>query len=498
MRPRSTALWLLVAVLLAGALYWSERGDGEGETLGTGAPLFPDIEAGAVRWLRLEGVGARGPTRTPGPPVRVERRDAGWRIVEPVDAPGDDVTLDGMASTLAQLTSERVLPDPEPPAVYGLGAEAPVLTFGTGEGSTIGGLRFGDPAPVGASSYIARSDRPEEIHVVSTWRIRSLQRGLDELRDRRVLPFDTGAVRRLELQWPDGGVTIVRASDGESRGFQLVAPFVAEADDGTVENLLSDLAFLRAVGFEDDPDEADHVELEQPAFEARIDLGEGRPPLRLALSEDEVAPGERLARGREGAFFRVGAEQLDLLPRKVGAYRFKQLASFESGHATAVVWQFADGTLRTERSATGDWELVGEGGRRPLEPGYANAVAELAHWSASEIELESARDLQLEIRGLEPPQLRIVVEGAADEEGLPVRLAEVVVGRADGDGLPVQVPDRQPVYRVDDEGAAFVPADAAAFRTRFLSDEDEGPGDVEPASEDAPGAAGMEPLEDLP
>jgi len=486
-RPRTTALWLGVALLVAAALYWSERGPG-GDDVASGELLFPDLRAEDVRWLHLEGMAEpSGPGAPPPPPVHVERHDGGWRVVEPVSAPADDVTLDGMASTLAGLASERALQGAEAPAVYGLGEEAPVLRFaasGGAPGDRGPGLRFGDRAPVGASSYVARLDRPEQVHVVSTWRLRSLRRTLDELRDRRVLPFDLAAVRSLELRWRGGGVTVVRSTDGRSEGFQLLSPFVAEADDGVVANLLSDLAYLRAEDFVDAPDEADRAELEAPAFEAELRLEDGGP-LHLALSEDEVAPGQRLARGRDGAFFRVAAEQLDLLPRTVGAYRFKQLASFDAGRADTVRWRFGDRELRTERTAGGDWRLAGDEATA-LAPAYGNAVAELAHWSASDIELETARDLQLEVRGLRPPRLVVVVEGReqddeqSDGEGQGgiaprARLAEIEVGRADADGLPVRVPGRAPVYRVEPGDAGFLPADPDDFRARYAASPVEAP-----------------------
>ena len=118
MNPRTTGiLFLIVAALGAFVYFYEIRGEeGRLEAEARQKRLFPDVEAEAVEWLAL--------TTSDGRPVRAERREKGWQIVEPLVFPGDEFALDGMASALAQIASEAVYEDPQAPEVYGLDDES--------------------------------------------------------------------------------------------------------------------------------------------------------------------------------------------------------------------------------------------------------------------------------------------------------------------------------------------------------------------------------------
>ena len=99
MNPRITGILFLIAAALGAFVYFYEiRGEeGRLEAEARQKRLFPDVEDEAVEWLAL--------TTSDGRPVRAERREKGWQIVEPLVFPGDEFALDGMASALAQIAS---------------------------------------------------------------------------------------------------------------------------------------------------------------------------------------------------------------------------------------------------------------------------------------------------------------------------------------------------------------------------------------------------------
>ena len=100
MNPRTTGILFLIAAALGAFVYFYEiRGEeGRREAEARQKRLFPDVEAEAVEWLAL--------TSSDGKPVRAERREKGWQIVEPLVFPGDEFALDGTHGARAEGTCD--------------------------------------------------------------------------------------------------------------------------------------------------------------------------------------------------------------------------------------------------------------------------------------------------------------------------------------------------------------------------------------------------------
>jgi hypothetical protein len=181
MNPRITGIVFLIAAALFAFVYFYEiRGGPAREQAEEEAKrLFAGLEDEAVEWIAL--------TTRDGSEARVERREDGWELAEPLVFPADEFTVDGMASALAQLSSEAVLDDPQPPGVYGLDADEREVRFGAaGEKFA---LRTGDKTPVGGNAY-ASVGGSDAVYIVQSYRINALQKDLDDLRDKRILRFD--------------------------------------------------------------------------------------------------------------------------------------------------------------------------------------------------------------------------------------------------------------------------------------------------------------------
>ena len=286
MNPRTTAILFALAAALGAFLYFYELA-GEEERRRTEEAekqVYPEIAADDVSdvWLRT----------TDDRDAHARRGDdARWQLVEPIAFPGDGSALDGMAAALAQMTSDGEIESPQALAVYGLGDGAASVRFRAGGADHE--LALGNKTPVGQNSYVS-PDGSGRVLMVPTWRVNSLRKTVEDLRERRVLDFDTSAVERAVLRWPSGGVTLVRQdgagededADVGARAWQLEAPLVGPADSGAVDALLSDLRFLRAEGFWDDVPEGADTGLARPEFEAELTLtaGEGEEPRTVSIA----------------------------------------------------------------------------------------------------------------------------------------------------------------------------------------------------------------------
>jgi hypothetical protein len=469
--PRSTAILLVVAVLLGAFVYFYEIEGEEGrrEAEEASKRVFTDLEAADIQAFEV--------TTTDEKTARLENRDGRWRVVSPVDFPADEVAADGIASTLAKLASEGVIDDPQEPEAYGLGDDAARVRFEAGEKQET--LVLGKKTPVGSNSYVADEGDPR-VFMVPTWRLNSFKKSLDELRDRRVLRFDRSQVERVAVSWPDTGVTLEKR-DGK---WWLTSPIEGPADQETVDDLLSELSFLRAEGFVDGDVDEVRERLRPPEFEVVLGLeSEDDSARELSFVLGQVREeGDRLAQGAEKAYYTIPAERIDDFARTVVAYRFKDLAAFESADARRFEIAFTDDgdeTVIEGVRTDGAWTTTPE----PMAAGRAaSLVSELSRLKAESIAAESAGEEELAGLGLAPPAVRFRVYGDAPEEGADETLmADVSVGRVDPSlGIMARAGSGGPIYVIDLALAEHLPVSHEAFENRFRSKE--APGD-EPSSE---------------
>ena len=501
MSGRGTAILALLALSLAAFVYFYElRGEpGRARARESQLRVFPGLEAGDIDELLV--------MTSDGRATRAERRASQWQILEPVRFPGDDVTLEGMAQTLAQLTGEDEIEEPGELEIYGLGDDTRELRFHTAHGEYA--LRVGSKTPVGDNVYVAGSG-PEmagdRVYTAPRWRADALEHSLDELRDRRVLRFERSAVERIEIGWPGVDLTLVKVAqgsgqegsqEGEPASWRLAAPVQEPADAETVEDLLSQLSSLQAEGFVDEPSAADEAGLAEPAFRVTLHGAEavgraeaGPAPLpesvraRLALGA-ETGGRRRLARGMHTALYVVSAARVAELPRTLTAYRFKQLSSFnpERAQGLDLVFQPPDGesaTLRLRREGA-DWRLdsAGADSERQLDTREVDRlVAELAHLEATRIVAELLGSDELSALGLGPARVEIRVLGARSQQGEVPVLAAVSLGGADsGTGVFARAAGRDVIYVIDGDLGDRLPLSHQAFRTRFQAPGQAGRGD---------------------
>lgn len=495
MNPRTTGILLLVTLALGAFVYFYEIRGGEQrrEAEERQKLLFGGIEEGDIASISL--------TTTDGADARLERKDGRWRLVAPLSFPADAFAADGLAGSLAGLASETVLEDAQPPEEYGLAEGARVVRFATDEGEHA--LRVGNETPVGSNVY-ATVEGSGEIVTVPRFEVRSFEKTLTDLRDRRILDVDAAAVHRIEVRWPGGAVVLDRAPEAgpagsgeeeageeatpEVSGWRIVSPVEARADDEVVDRLLSDLTFLRADGFVDDPSEELLAGFEPPAFEVVLS-GEAAedaeaPSWRLAVGP--VHDGDqRLVRGAYASLYTIPQERLADMPREVVAYRYKRLSSFDIGDAAQVDFFFhprsGDPVAITAQRGPDGWTTSPE----PMAPAtVARLVSELSRLDADDILHEDATEAQLAEIGLSPPNTIVTVfgeaepasgegepEGGAGAASLP-RLAEIHIGDVQGSEWIIARAAGDPtVYRLGYELAEHLPVTLEAFRNRFLAEE---------------------------
>jgi hypothetical protein len=452
-KPRNTLLLFLVVAVAGAALWWFEiRGAERREAAELESKrLFPGVTATGIDAIEL-------PT-TDGETARLVRREGRWHLERPVDFPADTLAVDAIASSLADLAADATFDEPEPLASYGL-AEAGTVRFEIA--GSVETLRVGNESSVGGTTYVIVGDGPQ-VSAVKTFRTTPLAKTVQQLRDVSVLDFDRETVTRVSVRWPSGRADAVRDEAGE--GWQLTQPLQAAADTSVVDGLLSDLQFLRADGFVDDP--PPDAELGFDAPEAYVELrAEGRSePITLTIGAPR-GEASRAVRGQRGVVYEVAEARLEDVPRSVFAYREKGLAEFPLVDAA---------TFELTLSGGGEERvLVGENGDagwvvspEPMAPGTASRlVAELSRLDAAGIAAESVGEADARGLGLAPPATVVRVRDGGGEP-----LAELALGVIrPGQGVAVRRPGDDTIYWAAEDLAEHVPIGIEAWQSRFLAE----------------------------
>jgi hypothetical protein len=516
--PRTTGLLAIVALGLGVFVYVYEiEGESARQAVLDQAKYvhtgFEAEEIDSVSLTTLDGVAAR-----------FERRDGRWEIVLPIERRADATALDAIAHALANMPREGRVDAVGSLESFGLGPTAPTIRFEVAGESK--GLRLGGTTPVGGHRYVARLAEGEvgtvpSVPYVASYRINAFNRNLDDLRDRRIFDFEAGDVQTLRVEWPLEGtgsadrMEVALAKDAEGN-WQIGSPLVGPADQQALRDLLSNLAYLRADGFLDEPYVGEDVGSEAagaiPALSFHWTLeGQHVESHARILGTFE---GQRVIEGPDSRAYLIAEERLEEYPRRLVDYRDKRISEFDVSAARRVEMEFADtsagprdavdgarslGGLRliVERGSTG-WSSAG----RSLDSDrVSEMVRELSNLRAVDIVADEMGPAELTSLGLAPPLARLRVEGGGSSDvGKTGALADLSVGRLDPErGLFAMRSDRSTVFLLAAGAAESIPISAERYLAEFegMSAADEG-GSFDPEFDEAAGSqAEADPLEDL-
>jgi hypothetical protein len=504
MGPRAAAV-LGLATLGLGAFVWFYEIRGEPGRLAAASQrrVFPGLREADVTSLSLAAPGAD--------PVRLERSESGWRLVQPRVAPADEAVVATLLSALERMRSEGEQAGPL--ARYGLDADARVVVFRAGDDehrlrlgreTPLGGEVYATLSPLSTSSTLSRKEEkegekePDEtdrpILRIASSDASAFERGSDELRDRRVLAFSPLSVERLSLSRegesgvpPDAakpaGTDFAAALARSEAGWEIVAPARLPADAAAVERLLSDLALLRADSFVDDSDpeaELADAALARPRTRIVLEGDALERPLELVLAPASAGAEQDLlfARGRDGQRYRVRAALVAHLPARLFSLRAKQLARFDPADVRALQLDLGSGEmLRFERSQPGAAWSTSLGA--PRADALEALIVRLSRLDAVDVIAETLGASERAALGLEPPQLRVRVFGASDSAqdagehgGEPPPLADLRLGVRKR-GRIVSAAGGEGIHRLDAETDSALPASVAALAERLLEPGDD-------------------------
>ena len=333
----TTLLVLLGAVLLGGAVYFFDvkRAEKEKEkaTADESKTAFSIGSGADIKSLTIVRPAAAGE-----PPVRLEKRDGTWWIVEPLLTDASDQVVQRMADGIAIARVAQTEPGaPDRLKVYGLDPPAVSIDFQLQNGSKHS-LKLGDKDFTGVSVY-AIVDGAKDVALLPQTLLTGTVTNVAGLRSHSVLHFTAGDIASFDLGNPSGELSLTR----EKKAWKFKKPADAAGDTQDVNAFLSAIATATFTAIASEtPDNPEKYGLTKPVITLQTVDTKGKTA-KLLVGKKEGS--EYFARdASRSMIFRIDNKLYKALAQNYAGLRNKKPAEFDPAEMSRVEFHNDHGT----------------------------------------------------------------------------------------------------------------------------------------------------------
>jgi hypothetical protein len=355
MKSRGLIAAVLVLGALSGALYWSNHRQPIDDAAKAAAGALPTILA-----LNKDDISKIEIARKDGDDIVLSKDNSDqWKITAPKALPADQNQISTLLTALSPVNSDRMIDEKAGDLKqYGL-AEPLVKVSATMKDGKPHSLVIGDDTPTGGSAYAAL-EGDQRVFVVSSFTKSSLNKSINDLRDKHLLPVDYDKVSRVELAGPKLDLSF--ASDNGQ--WVIQNPKDVRGDTSKLETIIDK---LRAATMDPSAPDADMKK-------AAAAFGSGIPvtTVKVAGHNGSSAPGQELqvrkskdgyyakSSAMEGAY-KIANDLGDAIAsQSLDDYREKKLLNSTPDDPSKVDLQIASGKSYSLSRNGSDWVLGGK------------------------------------------------------------------------------------------------------------------------------------------
>jgi hypothetical protein len=345
--------------------------------------------------------------------IELAKRDKGWRLVRPVDAPADDPAVRSMLGMVVDAEVQRTL-DEVPQDLSGFGLDKPnVVVRLTAKDATLPPIAVGKNTTIGGKTYVRKGDEPK-IYLTTTVIQTGLNKQAKDLRDKQLLVFQDGDVTRVAIARTGGETTtLVRSTEGEAWTVADGQP----ADSTEVRSYLASLRAARAVDFPDDaPQDLKQYGLDKPRLTVTVSGKEGIESQTLALGAERTeGSAKHVYAQRQGVptVYALGDWSYRSLDKGTNQFRDKTVLKVDPTSVGRVeLTRREGGSVVLVRQPEGGWRFESGAEGKTSEGPVTRLLEDVQELRGAEIVAEAGADLGP--FGLATPDVRVAL---ADTQG---------------------------------------------------------------------------------
>ena len=230
MKPKGLLIAVVLLAVLGAVTWWSNKKEADKAKTPTDTSVkllsIPDDQFQEIKI-----------TKVTGELLNLKRENGKWRMTAPQALPADQDAAGSMVSALANLNADKVVEEKAADLkAYGLDRPTLDVQIVRKDGKT-DHLLIGDDTLNGSGAY-AKLANDAKVVTVGSFTKTSLDKRPDDLRDKRLLTFDSDKLSRVELTAK--GPAIEFGKNGQNE-WQIVKPRPLRADGSAVDGLVSKL-----------------------------------------------------------------------------------------------------------------------------------------------------------------------------------------------------------------------------------------------------------------
>jgi len=317
---KPTGLLIAVAALavLGGLVWWSNKK----QAAASKSPTDTTTKLLTIPDDQFQEIDIKKPA---GEPQVLRRENGKWRLVAPKQLPADQDTAGSLVSSLASVTADTVI---EPKAAdlqpYGLVTPALDVQIKRKDGKT-DELLVGDETPTGSGVYAKLAGDPRVV-TIGTYVKTSIDKSPNDLRDKRLLTFDSDKLTRVELQAKGAPIEFGKSGGGASGPeWQIVFPRPLRADSSAVSSLVDKLKDAKMDLSGADEDAAKKYAAAPRVAVATLTDASGNQTLEVHKDKDKNVYAKSTS---VDGIYKVNADLADALDKGLDDFRNKKLFDF--------------------------------------------------------------------------------------------------------------------------------------------------------------------------
>ncbi|HEX3876168.1 MAG TPA: DUF4340 domain-containing protein [Bryobacteraceae bacterium] len=231
MKPKGLLISVALLVVLGGVIWYSNKKEAASaaKTPATNETKIVTIPEDQIQSIKIQH--ANGDT------VEISRATGKWRLVQPKDLGADPDASSSLATALTSITADKTIEDKATDfSPYGLTHPALDVTVSRKDGKT-NEILVGDDTPNNSGAY-AKLPNDSHVYTVFSFVKTGLDKGVNDLRDKRLLTFDSDKLTRVGLTAK--GAPLEFGKNGQNE-WEILKPRPLRADNAAVDGLVTKL-----------------------------------------------------------------------------------------------------------------------------------------------------------------------------------------------------------------------------------------------------------------
>jgi Domain of unknown function (DUF4340) len=231
MKPKGLLIAVVLLAALGAGIWFSNK---QQATSAAKTPSTTDAKILTIPEDQIQDIKIQ---HANGDTVELSKTSGKWRLVQPQALGADPDASSSLVSSLTSITADKTIEDKAADfAPYGLNKPALDVTVQRKDGKS-DQIEIGDDTPNNSGAY-ARLPNSPKVYTVFSYVKTSLDKNLNDLRDKRLLTFDSDKITRVDLTAKGQTEEFGKNAQNE---WQILKPRPLRADGTAVDGLIGKL-----------------------------------------------------------------------------------------------------------------------------------------------------------------------------------------------------------------------------------------------------------------